>query len=207
MKTSLLLLLLSGKLFAGVLFDPPDGWTQSKSSQVGAASIAVAERYQSKDDSVQVTVVRGVSRDAPPDFTVAVAGTISGMKKNGYQHSTTIELTHRGFPVRHLQGEFRSPEYNGAYLADTYIVFSNAGLTTLSVMIHDAAGSRELGAGLLERVILIGEPPQSNGASGPADQHSRIYRESVQAGKYIAYGAAALLVILLIVRSLKGNNA
>lgn len=129
------------------------------------------------------------------DANEFVTGLITGMKKNGYIGESATDTEIEGFPARHLIGEFRSDEYEGAYLADTKILFSDAGTVTISVKIDDARGGRELADSPLDWISVSGSPVTLKISS---DQASTSFSIGEKLGRYTVYVALAVALVTII---------
>lgn len=176
-----LLTSVSGAL-AEVTFDPPEGWIleEAKASSPGTDPGAgvTAMKYHAPDGSLQVTVAESAPIRSVPAMDESIAGAIRGMKNGGYLQERLENCEVLGLPATHLVGEFRSEDYEGAYYADTYLIPTEEALVMISVVVDDAAGGRELGDGILDRI---------GGLSGPVELSEHRAEREVSVAESIGY--------------------
>jgi hypothetical protein len=175
---------------------PPEGWETNDLTDL-PPEILSAKKLLSPDQGVDVTVIGTKVAASPAEMEEMMRGQLAGMKKKGFILERSEETTFQGFPARHLIGEFRSPEFEGAYLMDSYTVFSDAATVALAVSVDDARGGRELGADLAKWITIPGAPLVFTGS---APQRSDAYSMGEMIGKYLVYGVVVLAIVQIIRR-------
>jgi hypothetical protein len=184
-------------LTAQVRIDPPDDWIELETPLELPPEIKYLKKVASKDKSIQVTVVAMRSVETLSGANEHVSGQINGMKKGGFILNSVNEIEVNGFPARHVIGEVRSDQYEGMYLADTVIIFSDEAAISVSVMVDNAHGGRELGASVLDWISITGSPAiLSDRAINP----STTYNIAERVGYYAVWVVIGLAVVGVIRR-------
>lgn len=181
----------------------PSGWVIKDSPTDLPAEILALKKASTADESVQLTVVALDPVASVKAANDVVAGQISEMTKGGYIHTRTEEVDFGGFPARHIVGEFRSDQYEGAYLSDNYVVFSDAATLTIAVSIDDSAGGRELASKIHDWVSIPGTPAS---LSSDQQQYSENYEIGQKIGYYGFYALIGVVAIVLIRKRMTRNK-
>lgn len=132
----LIAIALSPHLLAQVRVNPPVDWVEMEIPQQLPQEIDFLKKVATKNQSVQVTVaaMRPVStKSGASEF---VAGQITGMENGGFILESVSDTEVAGFPAKHIRGEFRSEQYEGTYLADAKVIFSDQATVTVMVLIR-----------------------------------------------------------------------
>jgi hypothetical protein len=182
-------------LTAQVRLDPPDDWIELDAPSELPPEIIYLKKAASEDKSIQVTVVAMKPIETLSGANEHVSGQINGMKKGGFILNSVNEIEVKGFPARHVIGEVRSDQYEGAYLSDTRIIFSDEATISVSVMVDDARGGRELGKSVLDWIAITGSPAVlSDRVSSPSTTYSIAERVGYY-GVWVVVGLAVVGVI------------
>jgi hypothetical protein len=208
-KTMRFILLISVVLFPSVLtaqvrLDPPDDWIELDAPSELPPEIIYLKKVASEDESVQVTVVATKPLDTLSGVNDYVSGQVKGMKKGGFILNSVNEIEVKGFPARHVIGEVRSDQYEGAYLADTSIIFSDEATISVSVMVDDARGGRELGASVLDWITITGSPAD---LSDRAISPSSTYSIAERVGYYGVWAVFVVAVVGVVRRGIASRKA
>jgi len=185
------------------LFNMPDGWTKSPDRKLEGTGISALEQYKSAAEDIQVSIMQHPSTSSEQSKVDTMAGLISGMKNRGYKHGSTTSSKFRGHDLRHLQGEFKLDGYEGVYLADTYVIFTDIATTTLSISIDDGSGGRELGSDILNRLKLDAVVPDKNVNEDPTQTRSWQIGEKIG---YSGFFAIVGLGVFSLIKRLKSSN-
>jgi hypothetical protein len=175
-------------------FHPPAGWETNDLTGL-PPELHSAKKSHSPDEGIEVTLIETKVAASATEMEAMMRGQLSGMEKKGFVLQESEEITIHGFPARHLRGEFRSPEFEGAYLVDSYTFFSDAATITLSISIDDAKGGRELGADVLKWLTIPGAPLAFNAA---APESSSAYSIGEMIGRGLVYAVFGLALLQFI---------
>lgn len=199
--------LLPSLTTAQVKVNPPTGWIELKKPSELPPEIIYVKKVASEDQSIQVSVVAMNPVGSVSDIEEVVAGQISGMKKGGFVLESIVDVEVDGFPAKHIVGEFRSDQYEGAYLADTKLVFSDQATVSISVSIDDARGGRELGDSIIDWITISGSPV-TLGKALPTVATSRSIAEKIgYYGFWVVVGAAAVGAVRRRIQRRKSNKS
>lgn len=179
---------------SAIEFHPPAGWETNAVTGL-PPELHSAKKSLSPDQGIEVTLIETKVAASATEAETMMKGQLSGMEKKGFVLQQRDEITLQGFPARHLRGEFRSPEFEGAYLVDSYTFFSDAATITLSISIDDAKGGRELGAEVLKWVSIPGAPLAFSKAT---PESSKAYSIGEMIGRYLVYGVVVLALLQAI---------
>lgn len=190
-------------LKAQVQVNPPADWTEMETPTELPPEITFLKKIAPEDQSIQVTVTAMKPVRTTSGADEFVAGQISGMKKGGFILESVSDTEVAGFPAKHIRGEFRSDQYEGAYLADTKVIFSDQATVSVSVSIDDARGGRELGDGVLTWIEVAGAPAS---LSDQPTSPSKNFSIGEKIGRYTVYAAIGAALIGIVRRRIQASK-
>lgn len=195
---------LPATLKAQVEMNPPTDWVVLETPTELPPKVTFLKKIASEDQSIQVSVAATAPASTTSAADEVVAGMISGMKKGGFILDSVSETEVFGFPAKHIRGEFRSDQYEGAYLADTKVIFSDQATVSVAVSIDDARGGRELGDKVFDWIKVAGAPASlSDQRTNPSENFSIAER----IGSYMVYAAIGAVLIGVVRRRIQASKA
>ena len=185
--------------FAGLIFDPPDGWIELQVESHQGVSV-----YDSPDGVVRLSITEHPAILTTADPSKFVRGVIAGLEESGYQHPK-VESTKIGeYHAKHFVGELAG-DHESKVLFDSFLVLTTESATNISILVDSADGTRESSRGLLERFSFSGESINLDSlkpAGGPDDP----YNEGRRLGR--AFGWLIIpIVALILFRVLRRRRA
>jgi len=195
-KVIITLFIIASSLDAKSLYNMPKGWAKSPSRSLEGTMMLALEQYKSPKEGIQITVIKNPRVASPDEIVNTVGGALAGMKKKGYHHISTVEKKFRGHEHRHLKGEYRSDEYEGAYLADTHIIFTPSGTVIMSISIDDASPELTLGAKLIDNLDI--EDYNSDSDTKKIVEESPAFQMGYKIGYFGGFIATIILIIFVI---------
>ena len=195
---SLSLALASTSIVADeVKFNPPEEWIEQAVPSPLPSPLTYLKKVASEDQFIQVTVSALPSVDSSAAANEVTAGQISGMKKGGFVEENVTDIVVSGFPAKQIIGEFRSDDYEGVYLVDNKVVFSDEATVSVSVSVydHDARGEMEVVPPVLDWVSFPGSPAVLADSSSSV---SRNFSIGEKIGSFVVYGVIGFAFVAAI---------
>ena len=189
------LLFFSSHLMARIEFHPPADWVEMEAPSKMPPQVIYLKKVKSPDEVIQITVIATEPVLSVSQAQGYLSGALHGMRNKGHTEQLVSDTVIDGFPVKHIVGEFRSDEYEGAYLTETKIFFTDQAVVNVSVSIDDAGGGRDLAAPLFDWVKIPGSPVVFS-AVDPV--YSKNYQMGQKVGQYSFWVVVAVGLFLLI---------
>jgi len=139
---------------AGEFFNMPDGWVESASRKIDEEKLVTLEQYSTADLEIQVSVIKSPPVKSKQDKINSIAGSIKGMENKGFKLEFAKSSNFRGYDSIHARGVFNIVGYDGVFLADTHMIFTDDATITFAASVAESRGGREISLDLLQRLKL-----------------------------------------------------
>jgi formyltetrahydrofolate synthetase len=196
--------LIPSLILAQVQIDPPTKWIELEVPSKLPPGITYMRKVASADQSVQVSVLALKAIKSLSGAEEAVAEQIKGMKTGGFILDSVANTNINGFTAKHIVGEFRSDQYESAYLVESWILFSELATVSISVSIDSARGGRELADDVHRWINISGSPATLQDRPESLSMNHSI---GEKIGRYTVYAAFGFALIGIVRKLLQRGKA
>lgn len=200
---SIIYFALSGFAQADGLFEPPEGLLPASIPDISDTQIKQLEKYSTPDGAVQVTVMASAPITYQEKANEFVEGTLSGMKRKGFQGGQVPDIQVNGYSCKKIEGAYSFEDHEGSYSASTLVIFSSEFLYSLSLLVHESAEFEFDNVDLVDRLKIRGNPIELvSGASLP----SSAFKFGEGLGQVLGTLIALFVIVLIVMRVSKNRK-